>query len=412
MTYNRVPLALRSGTATFGVCVVGYMTANLIPLMIIVMVDELGMSSARAGTIMTMCLLACALTCLFVSRWATHASRYHLGRIGLVVMAIGFAGTAFSTTPVMATVFVIIGGVGSGGAVAVGGASLAAFINPNRVSSICGLVNRIVVTIVLALVPIVGLNMTNAFGIVAVLALAAAVTVTWLPMPPSASEESWETSSLKEVSSLSPRMMTVAGVTLLCCFALWAVGEDALWAVSGVMGQEQAALTDHQMGLALSLSTAGGIAAALALTVIGARFGRAIPVGVLLVAGGVLKLAATLSTSAIPYLAIIVAWNTLYVAAFIYIIAIAAGLDPSGRWSSSILGTYLIGSAFAPMFGTFLAETAGYQVLGVVLAAFSFVLLVPLVVIARLSTRVEKAHCEDRETQAFKAAPSDVLNAF
>lgn len=410
MPYSRVPLALRSGTATFGVCVVGYMTANLIPLMIIVMVDELGMSSAQAGTIMTLCLLACALTCLFVSRWATHTSRYHLGRIGLIVMAAGFAGAAFSTSTLMATVCVTIGGVGSGGAVAVGGASLAAFINPNRVSSICGLVNRVVVTVVLALVPILGLNMTNAFGVVAVLALAAAVTVTWLPMPPpSTLEGAAAVSSPMGASTLSPRRMTIAGVTLLCCFALWAVGEDALWAVSGVMGQEQAALTDHQMGLALSLSTAGGIAAALGLTVIGARFGRAVPVAVLLVVGGFLKLAASLSTAAIPYLMIIVAWNTIYAAAFIYIIAIAAGLDPSGRWSSPILGTYLVGSAFAPMFGTFLAETAGYQALGVVLAAFSFVLLAPLVVIAGLSTRVEKAHGDNRDNPAFNVVASDAV---
>jgi hypothetical protein len=54
-----------------------------------------------------------------------------------------------------------------------------------------------------------------------------------------------------------------------------------------------------------------------------------------------------------------------------------------------VLGVYLVGSSFAPMFGAWIGEAFGFPALGGVLAGFSLALLVPAVLIARLSTRVE-----------------------
>ncbi|MBA8959476.1 MFS transporter [Rhodococcus opacus] len=407
----RVPLTLGRGIATFSVFVVGYITANLIPLMIIAMVDDLGITQTVAGAVLTGSLLATALVCLATTRWAAGRSRHLLGRVSLVVMAAGFAVAATVHSAPIACVAIIVGGIGAGGAVAVGGAALAALNNPNRVSGINGLVNRTAVTGILALIPILGLHMTNAFGIVAVLALATVFTISWLPSAPAVEDDTASTAHTPTPlpEGVTERKLAVAGFTLLVLFAIWAIGEDSLWAVSGIMGAEHAALTEQQMGLALSLSTAGGIGAALVLTALGSRLGRTVPTAVLLVLGAALKLGSCLATDSTTYLVLIIAWNTVYAAAFIYVVAIAAALDPSGRWSAPLLGTYLVGSAFAPLFGTLVTGAVGYVAFGFVLAGISLVLLVPIVSIARLSTRTERASASPGQDPTARYTTSVVV---
>ncbi|MFD6057024.1 MFS transporter [Rhodococcus wratislaviensis] len=407
----RVPLTLGRGIATFSVFVVGYITANLIPLMIIAMVDDLGITQTVAGAVLTGSLLATALVCLATTRWAAGRSRHLLGRVSLVVMAAGFAVAATIHSAPIACTAIIVGGIGAGGAVAVGGAALAALNNPNRVSGINGLVNRTAVTGILALIPILGLHMTNAFGIVAVLAVATVFTITWLPSAPAVEDGEASTARTRTPlpEGVTEKKLAVAGFTLLVLFAIWAIGEDSLWAVSGIMGAEHAGLTEQQMGLALSLSTAGGIGAALVLTALGSRLGRTVPTAVLLALGAALKLGSCLATDSTTYLVLIIAWNTVYAAAFIYVVAIAAALDSSGRWSAPLLGTYLVGSAFAPLFGTLVTGAVGYVAFGFVLAGISLVLLVPIVSIARLSTRTERASASPGQDPTARYTTSVVV---
>ncbi|MEN0138355.1 MAG: MFS transporter [Rhodococcus sp. (in: high G+C Gram-positive bacteria)] len=406
----RVPLTLGRGIATFSVLVVGYITANLIPLMIIAMVDDLGVTQTVAGAVLTGSLLATALVCLATTRWAAGRSRHLLGRVSLVVMAAGFGVAAVIHSAPIACAAIIVGGIGAGGAVAVGGAALAALNNPNRVSGISGLVNRTAVTGVLALIPILGLHMTNAFGIVAVLALATVFTIPRLPSAPAVDDEPSAAHTRTPLpEGVTERKLAVAGFSLLVLFAIWAVGEDSLWAVSGIMGAEHASLTEQQMGLALSLSTAGGIAVALVLTALGSRLGRTVPTAVLLGLGAALKLGSCLATDSTTYLVLIIAWNTVYAAAFIFVVAVAAALDSSGRWSAPLLGTYLVGSAFAPLFGTLVTGAVGYVAFGFVLAGISLVLLVPIVWIARLSTRTEQASASPGQDPTARYTTSVVV---
>ncbi len=109
--------------------------------------------------------------------------------------------------------------------------------------------------------------------------------------------------------------------------AVWAISEDSLWAVLGVMGSEHAGLSDQQMSLALSASTAGGVLAAVTLTALGSRVSRTVSISVLLILGAILKLSAGLTTDPTIYLVVVIAWNTIYAATFIVLVAISAALD-------------------------------------------------------------------------------------
>jgi MFS transporter, DHA1 family, inner membrane transport protein len=408
---QRLPLTAKRAVSTFGIGVVGFMSANLVPFMILAIQDSLGVGATEAGTLMTACLLATALACLAVARFTEGRGRYLVARLGLAVAAAGFGLAAFDLAPAASIIGIIAGGMGAGGAVASGGAALAALRNPNRASGISGLANRAIVTVVLAIIPVVGIGMASAFGFVAGLALVLLFTAGWLPRAeapavhegtPGASPAPGTTAAAATGGALTTRTITVAGLGLLATFALWAVGEDSLWAMSGAIGVAQAGMTEEQLGLVLSASTAGGLLAAIALIFLGTRLGRALPLGILLALGAALKLTACLTTDPTIYLVAMIAWNTVYAVAFMYFIATAAALDASGRWSGPVLGVYLVGSSFAPMFGAWMGESFGFPALGAVLAGFSLVLLVPAVLIARLSSRIEA------ETAANNAHSPDI----
>jgi len=385
----RVPLTPRRAASVFGISVVGFMTANLVPVMIVALTGDLGLSDTEAGTLMTGSLLACAIACLLTSRLAAGHGRYFVARTGLVLAAAGFGAAAFIPSVPVVVAGVLLGGVGAGGAVSAGGAALGALRNPERASGISGFTNRAIVSVVLFVIPALGAGMGSAFGLLAGLALAALFTTAWLPGSPAA------TGGLATPAAAAVKRdstgTTLAGLGLLACFALWALSEDSLWAVAATMGADQAQLDETGMGLVLSLSTLGGLLASGLIGVAGRRLGRTAPLAVALVAGAALKMLSGTVTDPGWYMAVIIAWNTIYMLSFIYIVATAAALDASGRWSAPVLGVYLVGSSFAPFFGTWVSAAGGYDLLGYVLAGMTLVLMVPLVLVSRLSVRTEQA---------------------
>ncbi|MEX5235758.1 MFS transporter [Kocuria arenosa] len=388
---GRVPLTTTRALSVFGISVVGFMTANLVPVMIVALTGGLGLSVTAAGTLMTASLLACAASCLATSRWTARGGRYVVARAGLALTALGFGAAAFVPSVPLVVAGVVLGGLGAGGAVSAGGAALGALRNPDRASGISGFTNRAIVSVILFVIPVLGAGMDSAFGLIAGLALAALLTTGWLPDRPAPGVLPTPEAISTAPTTLSSRRTSIAGVGLLACFALWALSEDSLWAVAATMGAEQAGLDETGMGLVLSLSTLGGLVASALVGLAGPRLGRTVPLAAALVAGGLLKLLAGTVTDPGWYMAVVIAWNTIYMLAFIYIVAVAAALDASGKWSAPVLGVYLVGSSFAPVFGTSVSAAAGYTVLGAVLAGMSFVLLVPLVLISRISVRTEAA---------------------
>ncbi len=400
---GRVPLTATRAVSVFGISVVGFMTANLVPVMIVALTGDLGFSVTGAGTLMTASLLACAASCLATSRWTARGGRYVVARAGLLLAALGFGAAAFAPSVPVVVAGVVIGGLGAGGAVSAGGAALGALRDPDRASGINGFVNRGVVSVVLLAIPLLGAGTGSAFGLLAGLALAALLTTGWLPERPAPVAPPADGSSSVRTGR-PPRTTTSAGLGLLLCFALWALSEDSLWAVAATMGAEQARLDETGMGLVLSLSTVGGLLATAAVGLLGPRLGRTVPLAVVLVAGGALKLLAGTVTDPVWYMVVVIAWNTIYAAAFVYIVAVAAALDASGRWSAPLLGIYLVGSAFAPVFGTAVSAAAGYTALGVVLAAMTFALLIPFLLVSRVSVRAEAVARQVPETGFPQAA--------
>ncbi|WP_203135892.1 MFS transporter [Microbacterium sp. JZ31] len=406
---TRVPLRFPTATATFAIGIAGYLGVNLSPYMITAAQEGLGLDVLAASWLVTATLLLTAVTGLGIAPLCAGARRLLVARIGLVVALAGFAAAAL--VPSLIAVGLILGGIGAGGAVAASGAALAAFRNPDRVAGFNGLANRAVMTIVLAVVPAIGLAPLNVFGSLALFSLIGLLVSVWLPAAPVAAPQAGaaiaeavpiEVAPTGTVRAPRPasRAVTIAGFGLLAVFALWAVSEDSLWAMAGVMGADLAGLTPEGLGIALSGSTAGGLLGSLALMILGDRLGRAVPLVVLLVAGGALKIAEGFVTDPTVFIVVFIAWNTIYAVAFMYFVATSAALDADGRWSGPLFAVYLVGSALTPVIGAALVGVFGYQGFAITLGVASFVLAVPAGAIALLSTRLDRAAAREMETVA------------
>lgn len=390
----RIPLRLPSAVATFGIGIAGYLGVNLSPYLITALQTALGTDVLTASWIITGALLLTAVTGLATAKLCAGPRRLLVARVGLVLATVGFGAAALVPTPALVVTGLLLGGLGAGGAVSSSGAAIAAFVNPDRVAGFSGLANRAVVTVILAVVPLIGLAPINVFGTLAVFSLVVLFTSMWLPSAPVVEHAPLQVAGPEAsvAGATRPRRIeTIAGFVLLVTFALWAVSEDSLWAMAGVMGADQAGLTPEGLGIALSGATAGGLVGAILLMIVGDRLGRAVPLAILLAAGGVLKIVEGFVTDPTMFIVVFIAWNTIYAIAFMYFVATSAGLDADGRWSGPLFAVYLVGSSLTPVIGAALVEAFGYQGFTVVLGVASFALAVPAFFVARISTRLQRA---------------------
>ncbi|TYL53097.1 MFS transporter [Agromyces mariniharenae] len=391
----RIPLRLPSAVATFGIGIAGYLGVNLSPYMIAAVQSALGADVLTASWIVTGALLLTAVTGLATAKLSAGPRRLLVARVGLVLAVVGFGAAALVPAPAVVVAGLLIGGIGAGGAVSSSGAALAAFVNPDRVAGFSGLANRAIVTVILALIPLMPLVPISVFGTLALFALVVLFASAWLPTAPvvehTAVPAAHGAAAASDAVARRPRRAeTIAGFVLLVTFALWAASEDSLWAMAGVMGADQAALTPEGLGIALSGATAGGIVGAILLMIVGDRLGRAVPLAILLVAGGLLKIAEGFVTDPTTFIVVFIAWNTVYAIAFLYFVATAAALDADGRWSGPLLAVYLVGSALTPVIGAALVEAFGYHGFVTVLGVASFALAVPAFLVARISSRLQR----------------------
>ncbi|TFV80978.1 MFS transporter [Microbacterium sp. dk485] len=396
----RLPLRVPTATATFAIAIAGYLGVNLSPYMITAVQTGLGLDVLAASWLVTATLLLTAITGLAVAPLCAGGRRRMVARIGLGIALAGFVLAAL--VPALILPGLLLGGAGAGGAVAASGAALAAFRNPDRVAGLNGLSNRGVITIVLAVVPVIGLAPLQVFGALGLFSLIGLLLTGWLPDAPAPDAHAGAAvaeampivvpaTGTTRTAAVPSRTVTIAGFSLLVVFALWAVSEDSLWAMAGVLGADLTGLTAEGLGIALSASTAGGLLGSLALILVGDRLGRAVPLVVLLIAGGILKITQGFVSDPTVFIVLFVAWNTIYAIAFMYFVATSAGLDAHGRWSGPLLAVYLVGSALTPVIGAAIVAALGYQGFAITLGVTSFVLAVPAGVIAVLSRRLERA---------------------
>lgn len=382
----RTPLKIGNGSAVFLVALAGIMLANLAPL-VMAALGDLGFDTLVSGNLLTLALLASSIVGLSTTALAAGAARRRLAGIGLALAIVAFTIAALFSSPLVVATALVVGGAGVGAAISTSGASLAALLNPNRVSALSGLVNRVLIALLLAVIPIFGVGRVSVFGALALTSLIAFFLSARLPQTPRCDAQA--VSDERQTKTPSAHV-TVAGVVLLIILPLWGASEDAIWTMAATLG-DSAGLDQDIISLILSLATAVGILGVLLVIVFGDRLGRAVPITVALLLGGGLKIWIGITDSGPLFIVLIVGINAVYAFALILFIATSAALDLSGRWSAPIGGAYLIGSSFAPSVGSALIEWFGIPTFTLITGLVSFAAIIPAMLIARVSVRQERA---------------------
>ncbi|MFH9707388.1 MFS transporter [Streptomyces luteogriseus] len=351
----------------------GYLAPYLLPTTVGRLDSDLPLSATQAGAVGSALLLSSATAGFALASRVERVGARTLARLGLALALLGYGGAALTTAVPAVVAGAIVGGFGSGTATTVAATLIAAQRDPHRAStagllSVSALAGAVYLT-----VPHLGPGHGLPLAAIALTSL-----VVW-PL----------TGSLPTGTPVAPARHDKArlpharsGLLLAAAMVCWSLAQNSLWGVSGRIGLEQAHLGEATVGVVFALGLGAGLAGVLAAGALGARLGRAVPIG-----GGTVLIAVCIALSASAtdlgsFAAGEIAWNTLYPVVLSYLIGLAASLDPRGRWAVLVGSASSLGTAAGPLTGSVLSAQAGFPVMGAVLGAGLLVIALPMTAVA------------------------------
>ncbi|MFI8365829.1 MFS transporter [Streptomyces sp. NPDC085466] len=356
----------------------GYLAPYLLPTVVGRLAAGLGLGPSQAGLVGSVLLLGSASAGFTLAARVERIGPRRAARLGLLAMVLGYGSAASTGTLPLVVAGVVVGGFGSGTATAVAASGIAGQPDPQRASTL-GLLS------VSATAGALYLTLPRLGGghSLPLLALAAAALLVWpvtgrLP----GATRAWRGGSAAPEPA-APLPYRRAGAVLAGCVLCWSLAQNALWGVSGRIGTGQAGLSEVTVGAVFAVALGAGLAGVTAAGALGARLGRAVPIGVgtVLIAGCVLlsSTAGGLASFATGE----VLWNTAYPVVLSYVLGLAASLDPRGRWAVLVGSASSLGTACGPLAGSVLSETAGYPGMGAALATLLVLVAAPMAAVAR-----------------------------
>lgn len=363
----------------------GYVAPYLLPTVVGRLDAHLPLSPAQAGLIGSVLLLGSAAAGFtLASRIPRHGPR-PLARLGLLLAVLGY-GTA-AATPLLPLVVAgaVVGGFGSGTATAVAASGIAAQGDPHRTSAL-GLLSVSATAGALYLtLPRIGGGHWLPFAAIVAVAL-----VCWPATGRLGGADHAERADSTGGTGGTGRAVRApgrlpyprAGVVLAGALMLWSLAQNALWGVSGRIGAQQADLSEVTLGMVFAAALGAGLLGVTAASALGARLGRAVPVGVGTAVIACCVVLASHARDLGSFAAGEILWNAVYPVVLSYAIGLAAALDPRGRWAVLVGSASSLGVACGPVTGSLLAEGAGFPGMGLVLGGLLLAVAGPMAAVA------------------------------
>ncbi|MFB7930670.1 MFS transporter [Streptomyces sp. NPDC056039] len=351
----------------------GYLAPYLLPTTVGRLDSGLPLSATQAGAVGSALLLSSAAAGFVLASRVERIGARTLARIGLALALIGYGGAALTTTVPAVVAGAVLGGFGSGTATTVAATLIAGQRDPHRASTAGLLTVSALAGAVYLTVPHLGPGHGLPLAAIALTALVVWPLTGRLPAGVPAARTRQHKARLPHARS---------GLVLAAAMLCWSLAQNSLWGVSGRIGLDQAHLSEATVGAVFAVALGAGLTGVLAAGALGARLGRAVPIGAgtVLIAGCI-----TLSASSSDLTSFAtgeIAWNTMYPVVLSYLIGLAASLDPRGRWAVLVGSASSLGTAAGPLTGSVLSAQAGFPVMGAILAAGLLVIAVPMTAVA------------------------------
>ncbi|GGS44861.1 MFS transporter [Streptomyces cinerochromogenes] len=363
----------------------GYLAPYLLPTTVGRLDSGLPLTATQAGAVGSALLLSAATAGFLLASRVERTGPRALARAGLALAALGYGGAALTGAVPAVVAGAVLGGFGSGTVTAVAASGIAAVgaagregvrtwgRDPHRVTTL-GLLGVSALAGALYLtIPRLGPGHGLPLAAMALTALAVWPLTGRLPA---------RTAPVRTTAGYDRLPHPRAGLLLAAAMPCWSLAQNALWGVSGRIGLAQAHLTEVTVGAVFAVALGAGLLGVVVAGALGPRLGRALPIGAgtALIAGCVALSAA--ATDLPAFAAGEILWNLLYPVVLSYVIALAASLDPRGRWTVLVGSASSLGTAAGPLAGSVLAAGAGFPAMGRVLAAGLLLVAVPMTAVA------------------------------
>ncbi|MGW4595715.1 MFS transporter [Streptomyces sp. NPDC004457] len=351
----------------------GYLAPYLLPTTVGRLDSGLPLSATQAGAVGSALLLGSATAGFLLASRVDRTGPRLLARAGLALAALGYGGAALTGAVPAVVAGAVVGGLGSGTVTAVAASGIAGQRDPHRVTTlgllgVSALAGALYLTIP-HLGPGHGLPL-------------AALALTALAVWPLTGRLSGRGAPARPAVGYDRLPHPRSGLLLAASMPCWSLAQNALWGVSGRIGLEQAHLTEVTVGAVFAVALGAGLLGVVGAGALGPRLGRALPIGAGTAAiAGCVALGAA-ATDLPAFAAGEIAWNLLYPVVLSYVIALAASLDPRGRWTVLVGSASSLGTAAGPLAGSALAAGAGFPAMGRVLGAGLLLIAVPMTAVA------------------------------
>jgi predicted MFS family arabinose efflux permease len=334
---------------------IGVLGGNMQPLLIGSLIDGLRMDAGTAGLLGSIELSAVALASFVLAPRMDTISRRVLIRVGAALATLGYISSALPESVASLAVCRVIAGVGAGMVLAIGNATVAACRHPERVFARTTIAGTILITVLLALLPLVIARFTYRGGYLGLGAITLVLAPFLWRIPDTVAGGQQHAEDGVTHYGLGIATLTAAGLLFFCQSALWAFSERI-----AILAR----LSHEQIGLALSGSTLAGLCGAALASWIGTRRGRTLPLITGILATGLTLLGLVHTGAPATYTGMLIANGIAYLFMVPYVFGTAAALDRQGRWGAATVGAATIGAAFGPGIAGPVIAAAGYTAMG------------------------------------------------
>ncbi len=390
------PNETRSILALVSTWVFALLPANLVPAIIGRLVADHGVEVTVASAVATGMTLANAVAVLVLRPLAARGHRKLIARCGALFLIVPLIIGALTLDATIIMAALVIGGIGSGAAVAASTAAVSATADPDRATNVVMIVNRFVVAAAFFLIPMIGGGLQSAILIIVVPGLIALIAAAWLPSAPTDTTDAdghtyddvQVTATVRLFESFDERRVRVYSWALAIGFALWSVTDDGvfglveIFAADNVTGMESGTVTTL-LGFAILC----GLGGALIAMPLAKRIGRAPMLGIMLAASFVAKIGLMISTSEVIFAAANCVWGFAFGAMLPVVFGLAAQIRRNGSASVLVNGVYIFGVALGPLVSSQIYSATNATVLCIIMSIIAVIGAIPMIAIAKLSQR-------------------------
>ncbi|UOR00994.1 MFS transporter [Leucobacter allii] len=389
-------LAALTGRVIFGFVgtwVFALMAANLVPVLIAAMVQDLGVDIAAAGALATGMTAGSALAMFVTNRFIARADRPRLGRIGLVLMVIGYGVPSAVLTVPTVMGGLIVGGIGAGIMIATGTAAASSTRNPDKTVTTIMIINRLGASALLAIAPLFHNDLRSVLVVIAALGVVGLLLAGGLPNLPESALAPAPTAGAGASAGDARLRRTMGGAAFAfaASILLWSLTEDMVYSMTSVLAQ-QSQISPETNSALLSGKVLGGLVGALLAPLALRWIGRSWSFVLIIALSTLTKFVMVTSTTPVAYTVAILVWGAMYGAILVLYAGLAAIMDVTGRTGVLVSGFYLAGVAFGPLVGGQLVGVLTPLQYAITVTVPSILFAVVLFVIARRNRKLERGN--------------------